>query len=111
MRRACPSCGSLETVIVDNRANKLLAVLDWPIYLVVSFVAVVITLWFWVPDSDMLPVARKCRECGEIFVRRKAKGRDGRCRRCDYDLTGNISGTCPECGTPVDPSTVASPSD
>lgn len=23
------------------------------------------------------------------------------CRRCGYDLTGNVSGTCPECGTPV----------
>ena len=23
------------------------------------------------------------------------------CRRCRYDLTGNESGTCPECGTPI----------
>jgi hypothetical protein len=23
----------------------------------------------------------------------------GRCRRCGYDLTGNVSGVCPECGT------------
>lgn len=23
----------------------------------------------------------------------------GRCRQCDYDLTGNLSGICPECGT------------
>ena len=27
--------------------------------------------------------------------------RPGRCRRCGYDLTGNASGTCPECGTPA----------
>jgi hypothetical protein len=25
----------------------------------------------------------------------------GRCRSCDYNLTGNVSGICPECGTPV----------
>lgn len=25
----------------------------------------------------------------------------GRCRSCGYDLTGNTSGTCPECGTPT----------
>lgn len=25
----------------------------------------------------------------------------GQCRRCGYDLTGNTSGTCPECGAPV----------
>jgi hypothetical protein len=23
-----------------------------------------------------------------------------RCRECGYDLTGNVSGNCPECGTP-----------
>lgn len=26
----------------------------------------------------------------------------GRCRKCNYDLTGNLSGRCPECGTPVE---------
>ena len=26
----------------------------------------------------------------------------GRCRKCGYNLTGNVSGTCPECGTAVD---------
>jgi hypothetical protein len=26
-----------------------------------------------------------------------------RCRRCAYDLTGNLSGVCPECGVPIDP--------
>jgi hypothetical protein len=25
----------------------------------------------------------------------------GHCRRCAYDLTGNVSGVCPECGTPT----------
>lgn len=30
--------------------------------------------------------------------RRRAKGI---CRCCAYDLTGNISGVCPECGTPI----------
>lgn len=24
------------------------------------------------------------------------------CRTCDYDLTGNLSGQCPECGTPIE---------
>ena len=26
----------------------------------------------------------------------------GHCQQCDYNLTGNESGTCPECGTAVD---------
>jgi hypothetical protein len=25
----------------------------------------------------------------------------GHCQRCGYDLTGNVSGRCPECGTEV----------
>ncbi len=25
----------------------------------------------------------------------------GHCQRCGYDLTGNVSGICPECGTPI----------
>jgi len=25
----------------------------------------------------------------------------GHCRNCGYDLTGNVSGVCPECGTPI----------
>ena len=27
--------------------------------------------------------------------------RKGYCVACDYDLTGNVSGRCPECGTPI----------
>lgn len=27
--------------------------------------------------------------------------RPGACARCSYDLTGNLSGRCPECGTPL----------
>jgi hypothetical protein len=27
--------------------------------------------------------------------------RFGRCQRCRYDLSGNMSGACPECGTPI----------
>ena len=34
------------------------------------------------------------------FLRSKAAG-TGRCRQCGYNLTGNVSGRCPECGTPI----------
>lgn len=34
------------------------------------------------------------------FPRRNAAA----CGSCGYDLTGNVSGTCPECGARVEPS-------
>ncbi len=32
---------------------------------------------------------------------RERLGPGGLCQRCGYDLTGNVSGTCPECGAAV----------
>ena len=32
----------------------------------------------------------------------RALGRAGRYCKCGYDLTGNVSGICPECGTKID---------
>ena len=32
---------------------------------------------------------------------RGRRRRRGLCAKCSYDLTGNASGVCPECGTPV----------
>ena len=35
-----------------------------------------------------------------VFLwRRDRKPLRGHCPHCDYDLTGNVSGVCPECGT------------
>ncbi|RJP34852.1 MAG: hypothetical protein C4547_10250 [Phycisphaerales bacterium] len=41
-------------------------------------------------------------------LRRVLRRRRGRCGHCGYDLTGNTTGTCPECGRP-DPSRSARP--
>ncbi len=35
------------------------------------------------------------------LVRPRPATTAGRCARCGYNLTGNVSGTCPECGTPI----------
>ena len=34
-----------------------------------------------------------------LFIRSRKRPRVGCCARCAYDLTGNDSGVCPECGT------------
>jgi hypothetical protein len=35
-------------------------------------------------------------------ARRGPRRRAGRCLTCGYSLRGNVSGVCPECGTPVE---------
>ena len=35
------------------------------------------------------------------YRRRQIRREDGRCPQCGYDLTGNVSGVCPACGTEV----------
>jgi hypothetical protein len=37
-----------------------------------------------------------------ILWPRRLKLRKGICQNCGYDLTGNASGICPECGTPCE---------
>jgi hypothetical protein len=41
-------------------------------------------LWLWEQPAEV----------------RQRRRRTGLCSRCGYDLTGNVSGVCPECGTP-----------
>lgn len=36
-----------------------------------------------------------------LWLRRRDKV--NRCKQCRYNLTGNTSGVCPECGTPTRP--------
>ena len=36
-----------------------------------------------------------------IEKRRCRRALSGRCAECNYDLTGNVSGICPECGAPT----------
>jgi len=50
-----------------------------------------------------IPLILLCFGVYAFFMRRTGNHADGhlRCRKCDYDLTGNTSGVCPECGEMV----------
>lgn len=52
----------------------------------------------WVVLTLMLIVAALA--CGAHLLTRRLVAR-GMCARCGYDLQGNMSGRCPECGTPI----------
>ena len=59
------------------------------------------TTWATVPYNhiailaSLLPAGRATAWLWRRALRRK---RGGRCPQCGYDLTGNVSGVCPECG-------------
>jgi hypothetical protein len=53
-------------------------------------------IWFFVLIFFIVPAVLFVRS---IFALHG--GKHSRCLVCGYNLTGNTSGTCPECGTPV----------
>ncbi len=54
--------------------------------------------WLYVPLWVPLVVAAVLTLLAWRWKRRTPPGT---CRSCGYDLTGNVSGRCPECGTPT----------
>jgi hypothetical protein len=52
----------------------------------------------WLPAAALLALPA-WRAGAAARARRRTRG--NRCRSCDYDLTANVSGVCPECGTPA----------
>ena len=53
----------------------------YPVFEVMFVANVAATSYLWWRDDQYVP--------------------PGHCQHCGYDLTGNVSGRCPECGTPV----------
>jgi hypothetical protein len=43
-----------------------------------------------------------CMYVALLRIRRRPRQRHAFCPTCEYDLTGNVSGICPECGSPVE---------
>jgi hypothetical protein len=79
---------------------------SWPAYIVLSLALGALLLIGSIVAS--IGVTRTFRRCGFRPVwpllgpspkRVKEFLQDSVCRHCGYDLTGNISGRCPECGT------------
>jgi len=80
---------------------------------VMTWLGLAVTALFWVwslmqvlpPEADLPP----CHLMASFLILamftwylfradRPAVIPPGHCRKCGYDLTGNISGVCPECG-------------
>lgn len=66
----------------------------WPTRTVSQYGGITYELPIWLPLFASLFTA--------ILLRtRRDRRRPGHCTSCGYDLTGNVSGVCPECGTPL----------
>jgi hypothetical protein len=53
--------------------------------------------WMLAMTLSVLPVM----VFGPPLLRRLKPPRPGHCLQCSYNLTGNVSGVCPECGKPI----------
>ena len=94
MKMNCPKCGAASSLRIVWGLENALRVLG---NLVLAF----ITVWAASPDES-IPLKRKCLRCGALFAGDSAKPpRTGVCPICGYDLTGNVSGRCPECGRKI----------
>jgi hypothetical protein len=61
-----------------------------------SSVHYTVPLWMFVIAFGAAPAVRLRRS-----ARARRLARRGHCPRCAYDLTGDLSGVCPECGAPA----------
>jgi hypothetical protein len=64
----------------------------FPWFPTMCFVALCMLLWRYLPEVGVKDRSNLdcCPRCGFDFV--------PRCQKCGYNLTGNMSGRCPECG-------------
>jgi len=69
-------------------------------YRPIATVDISVRLWVVAGIALLLPMSRLALwlvRRGRTHLRKEA----GRCISCNYDLTGNVSGICPECGTKI----------
>ena len=58
-------------------------------------------------DGSPLTLKRVCRQCRGRFWPKPVREPSINCGQCAYDLTGNVSGICPECGWKIPPDIMA----
>lgn len=89
----CPECDSTENhVMLNDLRNWLRFLLEIPVTFLKKNNR----------DFQGLALHRKCDQCGKKFLADKVlRHQRGFCRECNYNLTGNQSGKCPECGREI----------
>jgi len=57
--------------------------------------------WEWLGVPLWMPFLLVGVATGMLWRRDRHRRTPGHCARCGYDLTGNVSGRCPECGVEI----------
>ena len=63
--------------------------------------SITIPIWFLIVAFSAYPSIAFIRGPLRRW-RRRRRAAPGHCQECDYDLTGNVSGVCSECGTKIE---------
>lgn len=95
-RLACPFCGGVSGIRTVNCLSNLLRA-GANAALLLTFVMDASIAIGIVPRAR-LPLRRRCDTCGATFNAHTPEPTEPVCGRCGYNLTGNVSGVCPECG-------------
>lgn len=93
----CPNCHSPDhNRVVWGPRNVIAIVLDVVLHLIL---VVVLVIAGWGPEWRGVPLKRKCLKCGYKFLAQRPETPDfDECAQCGYNLKGNVSGRCSECG-------------
>ena len=96
--------GIVEGAVVGHNIGHFLAPPLGFRYAVLPWRMVMLPRFAWFPTYrrvtiPLWPAALLAGVSTFIFWRSSRPIPPGHCKTCRYDLTGNISGVCPECGT------------
>ncbi|MCZ6652615.1 MAG: hypothetical protein O7D91_06260 [Planctomycetota bacterium] len=95
MVMACPHCGAVDdSHRIRGLSNSLRAAFN----VVFCVLLLDIALLFLVFRGLPMRLRRRCNACQGRFYAHEEAVKEPRCGDCNYELTGNVSGTCPECG-------------
>src|ERR1700712_24750 len=89
-----PNGKSIDTALTHANAAYGFGIVhsDWSDPAVASQFAIEFPLWFATACFALFPILW-------LITRLRRQSTGAGCAQCGYDLTGNASGKCPECGT------------
>jgi hypothetical protein len=86
----------------QSRFRRALTFGFWALWMAITLAGISYRSWFWwacLMILGLLLYRDHCRQ--RLQALRELRWQACLCLRCGYNLTGNKSGTCPECGEPI----------